>query len=266
MQVESHGRHEGQDHQTEGETAMGEQAEQRVHRKSVAPFQEEHHQHDGGSADEDPDDQVQIHQDGKCNTEQGRVRDRLTEVGKPPPDDEATRRTGDQRQPDAGEQGASEEVVEHGSVRMQAVVMPGARRGRSAGMDRLVVFMGYQDHHVVAGLHRQLEVVRDQQDPTVEIAADPLDQLMEHVRSGDVDTLSRFVQDQQIGPMDQRPGQQQALELAARQRRDRRIAEAFQTDGRKRGVDFASGETAGQPHQATHVRGSVELSVNRCGT
>ena len=122
-------------------------------------------------------------------------------------------------------------------------------------MDSIVVFMGHQDHHVVAGLHRQLEVVRDQQDPTVEIAADPLDQLMEHVRSGDIDALARFVQDQQIGPVDQRPGQQQALELSARQCRDRRTAEAFQTDGRERGVDFTICETPGQLHQATHRQG-----------
>ena len=114
------------------------------------------------------------------------------------------------------------------------------------------MLVGDQDHHVVAGLHRKLQVVRDQQHPAAEIAADPFDQLVEHLRPGDVDTLARFVQHEKIGPVNQRPSQQQALELAARQGRDRRVAEPIQADGGERGVDFMGRKTTGQLHQAAH--------------
>ena len=83
MQVEPHGGDEGQDHQAEGEPAVGEQAEQGVDRQSVAPLEKEHHQYDGGGAGEDADDEVDLEQDGERDAEQGGVRDRLAEVGEP---------------------------------------------------------------------------------------------------------------------------------------------------------------------------------------
>ena len=58
--------------------------------------------------------------------------------------------------------------------------------------------------------------MRDQQDTAAEIMANLVDQFMEHVRPSDIDALDRFVEDQQIGPVYQRPGQQQPLKLAAR--------------------------------------------------
>ena len=100
----------------------------------------------------------------------------------------------------------------------------------------------HQDHYVVTSFHRSFKVMRDQQNAAVQSAADLFDQLMEQACSGDIDALGRLVEDQQIGPVNQRPSEQQPLKLAARQGRDRRVAEPFQTDGGKRGVNVMAGK------------------------
>ena len=112
------------------------------------------------------------------------------------------------------------------------------------------MFVRHEDHQVVAGVHGLLEVMGDHQDAAAEVAADPFDQLIHDVRAGHIDALRRLVEDQQVGPVNQRPRHQQPLELAARQGRDRRVAEPFETHSGEGGVDLVSGETAGQRHQA----------------
>ena len=69
-----------------------------------------------------------------------------------------------------------------------------------------------------------------------------------------VDALGRFIEHQQAGPVDHGAGDQQALQLAARQRGDRRVAEAFKAHGGKRGVDVAGREAAGQFHQPAQAQ------------
>ena len=44
---------------------------------------------------------------------QGAVRQAVTEVGHPPPDDETAERTGQQHDADAGQQGPDQEIVDH---------------------------------------------------------------------------------------------------------------------------------------------------------
>ena len=245
---------------------MGEQAKQSVGRQGVAPFEMEHHQHHRGGGGKYTDHQLEVEQDGKRNAKQGRVRNRLAKVGEPPPDDETSRWSGDKCQPDTGEQGACQEIVQHRSVRLRAVVIPGNQRGVASDADPFVMFVGHQDHYVVTRFHRSFKVMRDQQDAAVQIAADLFDQLMEQACSGDIDALGRLLEDQQIGPVNQRPSEQQPLKLAARQGRDRRVAEPFQTDGGKRGVNVMAGKRPVSVIRRRRLKGSVELTGNRCGT
>ena len=78
---------------------------------------------------------------------------------------------------------------------------------------------------------------------------------MEHAGPRHVDALRGLVEDQQIGPVDQRAGDQQALEFAARQRSDRWVAQPLQADGGQGGIDVAGREAAGQLHQPAQRQG-----------
>ena len=129
VQVEPNAGKEGEDYQSDGEAAMGEQTEQGVGRQRVAAFEVKHHYHDGASAGEDAGHQMNIEQDSERDPEQGGVRDRLSEVREASPHDETSRRSGDERQADTGEQSAGEEVVQHGSVRRAPVIIDGRGRG-----------------------------------------------------------------------------------------------------------------------------------------
>ena len=266
MQIEPNVRKEGQHHQAGGEPAMGEQSEKRIGRQGIAPFEMEHHQDDQGSARKYADYQVEIEEDGHRNAEQGRVRNRFAKVGKPPPYDKAPRRPGHESEVDAGEQGSREEIVQHRSVSQAAVPAAAIRRGTVSGMNRFIVFMGNQDHHVIARIHGSLEVMRDQQYPATEIAADLFDQLMERALSGKIDPLGWFVENQQSGPVNQSPSEQQPLKLASRQSRDRRIAQPLQTDGSQGSVNIAGAKRPVRVIRRRTVKGSVGLIGSRCGT
>lgn len=110
----------------------------------------------------------------------------------------------------------------------------------------------YQNHKVVTGLHCQIKIVRYPQGATAEVAANSVNQGVQHIHSRDIDPLARFVQDQQIRSVNQCPRQQQALEFSSRQGRDRRVAEPFQSDSVERGIDVRVQESARELHQATH--------------
>ena len=60
-----------------------------------------------------PTRQVDSQQQRQRHAEQRRMRHGVAEIGHPPPDDEAAERSGRQRQADAGNQRAGEEVVKH---------------------------------------------------------------------------------------------------------------------------------------------------------
>ena len=112
------------------------------------------------------------------------------------------------------------------------------------------MLVGHEDDDIVAASRRELDVVGDDQDAAAEGAADLLDQIVEDVRPAHVDALGRLVENQQVGPLDQRPRQQQPLELAAGERRDGRIAEPLQADRVERGLDLPAGKAPRQRHQA----------------
>ena len=77
------------------------------------------------------------------------------------------------------------------------------------------MLVGHEDDDIVAGLRRELDVVGDDQDAAAQGAANLLDQPVEDVCPAYVDALGRLVKNQQVGLLDQRPRQQQPLELAA---------------------------------------------------
>jgi hypothetical protein len=56
---------------------------------------------------------VDLEKEGKRHAEQGGVRQRIAEIGEAAPDNEAAERTGDERNSNAGQNGAGEEVVKH---------------------------------------------------------------------------------------------------------------------------------------------------------
>ena len=117
------------------------------------------------------------------------------------------------------------------------------------------MFMGYQDHHVVPGIHGAPEVMGDEQHSAPEITADLLDELMEPFRPGEIDALIRLVEDQQLGAVNQRPREEQPLKLPSRQGGDGWIAEPLQAYGGERGVDLAVGKAAGQGHEPAKGQG-----------
>ena len=109
--------------------------------------------------------------------------------------------------------------------------------------------MRNQHHHVVTGIHGALEVMRDEQHSTPEIAPDLLDELMEPFRPREVDPLVRLIENQQAGTVDERPGKQQPLKLSAGEGRDRWVSQPLQTDGNECSVDFRFGKAAGEGHE-----------------
>ena len=115
--------------------------------------------------------------------------------------------------------------------------------------------MRQQDDDVAIAVHDHLQVVRNEQHAATQVLTDLVDQLVEHPCSSDIDALSRFIEHHQVGAVDQRAGEQQALQLAARQGGDRRVAKPFETHGGKRGVDLGYREAAGQLHQPPQAHG-----------
>ena len=83
---------------------------------------------------------------------------------------------------------------------------------------------------------------------------------VQHPGAGDVDALGRLVKHQQVGPVDHRAGQQQALQLAARQGGDRRVAEPFETHRGERGVDL------GLPRSGRSASPAGAGSTAACGS
>lgn len=95
-------------------------------------------------------------------------------------------------------------------------MMPGYWRQAAFSRGWFIMFVRYQDHQVIAGIEGSFEIMGDQQDTAVKLVANLLDHFMEHIRSGNVDALARFVENQQVGIVNQRPSEQQSLELTAR--------------------------------------------------
>ena len=143
--------------------------------------------------------------------------------------------------------------------------VPGAPASSPAGSASCS--WGHEDDDIVAASRRELDVVGDDQDAAAEGAANLPDQLVEDVRSAHVDALGRLVENQQVGPLDQRPRQQQPLELAAGERRDGRIAEPLKADRVERGLDLPAGRSAASTSSGGRsVSGSVGLMARRWGT
>ena len=229
---------------------MREQAEQRVRRQRIAPFEIEHREHDYRRDGKNADRQMEVDQYGDCNAQKRRMGDGFAEIGEPPPDDEAPRRSGDKGQSDTGEHSANEEVVQHGSARC-----------------RLVMLVGHQDDHVVSGRHRPLQIVGDQEDPASEIAANSLDQRVDHIRARNIDALGRLVQDQKIRAVDQRPGQQEPLEFAARQ--GGHPADRRGVRGQRRRAPRSISRAGKRPVRVIRrrsERGRLGPTAKRCGT
>ena len=112
--------------------------------------------------------------------------------------------------------------------------------------------MRYQYHDIVAGLHGQMKIVGNQQNSAVQISPNVVNQFMQRFRPGYVDTLVGFVENQQIRLLNQGAREEQPLEFTAGKSREGRVAEAFQANSNKRGVNLVLGKSTRQRHDAAH--------------
>ena len=114
-------------------------------------------------------------------------------------------------------------------------------------------------NHLVGRCHHQMEVVGDHQDAAAAAVAKPGDQPVEAGLAADIDALDGLVEDQQLGVAHQRPGEQDALELAAGNPLHRRIddmADAGLGEGRfdrAATAAAAEGEEAGDAERHDRV-------------
>ena len=92
---------------------MAKKPENCIGGKRVAPFQIEHYKDDRASAHEYSEHEIDIKKYRHRDSEQGGMSNSFPEVGKATPNDKASRRSGHQRKADTGDQGSSEEIVQH---------------------------------------------------------------------------------------------------------------------------------------------------------
>src|ERR1700733_12244175 len=92
----------------------------------------------------------------------------------------------------------------------------------------------------IEGREERIEFVRAEEDCDLQLllyAAHELDNLLLVTR---IETHERLIEQQQPRPTEQRLGEQQALTLAARERRERPAGETARADEVERRIDFAA--------------------------
>jgi hypothetical protein len=90
--------------------------------------------------------------------------------------------------------------------------------------------MVIQAHHPVGGGHHYVKIMRHQQHAAVVAIADVADDAIEIGLAGDVHSGKRLVEHQQVRVSQQRPGEQNSMQLTARNVRKRRIHDLRRTD------------------------------------
>jgi hypothetical protein len=111
-QIHAHAGEEGHRDKPAGERGVGEHAEQRVH-GDPAPGQARHGDRHRQRHQRDAEKQRQIEGQRQRDAEDRRMRRGVAEIGHPPPHDEAPERPRGQRDADARQRGAGEEIVQH---------------------------------------------------------------------------------------------------------------------------------------------------------
>ena len=113
---------------------MGQDSEQRVDRDDLAARQHHQGQCHAGRDHEDAENEVEVQQRGQGDAKQCRMGHGVAEVGKAPPDDEATQRRRHQRDADPCEKRPKKEIVQHEGASVPLAV--GGRTGFGAGRQR----------------------------------------------------------------------------------------------------------------------------------
>ena len=111
--------------------------------------------------------------------------------------------------------------------------------------------MTVQADHVVGCAHHDLQVVADHQDGAAVARAHRFDAGIERRRRGLVQPRRRLVEDQQVGPVQQRARQEHALKLPARQAGDLLARDPRQTRVGQRRCDRGGVAAPGQVHEAS---------------
>ncbi len=95
--------------ETHGKGDVGENAEERVGGERALTLEGEQEKGDGDGGKGSAQRGARAHEEAQAHAKQARMGEGLAEIGHPPPDDEAADGTGDESNPDAGQEGAVEE-------------------------------------------------------------------------------------------------------------------------------------------------------------
>lgn len=119
---------------------------------------------------------------------------------------------------------------------------------RRAGTAHMVV----EAHHAVGGGHDQMQIMADHQNAAAKPAAQLSDQIVQAGLSDHVETLRRFVEDQQLGIAKQRTAQQHALHFAAGNALQRLVEQSLDANIFERFAVAAFGDPTAQIEKAAH--------------
>lgn len=134
------------------------------------------------------------------------------------------------------------------------------RRLRHLAWDAGAADVRVQAYDAVGRSHDDVEVVRDEEHGAAVPVPDLGDLLVKGDLAGEVDALDRLVEDEDIRPGEQRAGDEDALQLAAGERRDLCVEQVFDTRLGERLAEIGLRAAPRQVHEPpdAHGHGRVE--------